>query len=681
MTNIAIEVGGTFTDLIWINSTGEICTHKVPSTPDDPSQGVVRGMQEALGKDLAQISRLTHGSTVATNAVLERKGCRAALLTTEGFRDLLVLQRQLRPNVYAIACRKPQPLIPLDRTAEVVERLDAGGNVVKALDEVALMAAAEVLFAADQPEAVAVCLLHSYRDSTHERRVREILQARFPGVPVILSAETLPTFREYERASTTAMAAYLAPLVDRYLSNLESFLSREAGDAVLFIMQSSGGVLPSEGARNQGVDMLNSGPAAGVIAATRIAQRIGDGNIITLDVGGTSADVCLVTAGSPAVVAETAIDGLPVGRPSVDIANVGAGGGSIGWIDQGGMLQVGPQSAGAKPGPACYGHGGSAATLTDSLVHLGWLRPHRFLGGRLALRADLAATALAAIALTLRQDSAVAAQAMLDISVAHVSRCVRLVSVQRGFDPKDYVLYGYGGMGPMVAALAATELKIRRVIIPPYPGLFSAVGLLVADLKRVYRATHFEPVTDMTPREVSAGFGRLKLTAEREFAAYGCRPDQIQWECSLEMRHRGQGFELLVPIDLEQLLRQGVPYLMEAFATVHRSHYGAATPGYPADIVTYRLVAQAPTTHDAFNRLTASVPEITAPQLESGHLIWTSRRTSCQFAWRGSLPAGYVLAGCSVIEEPTATTFVPPGWTATVHDTGALTLAPGELSP
>ena len=674
MIQVAAEVGGTFTDLIWTDEGGRVQTQKVPSTPDDPSVGVVEGLDEAMQGEFSRLSQLFHGSTVATNAVLERKGCRAAMVTTRGFRDILALQRQLRPNVYAVVCRKAEPLIPLSRTVEVAERVHASGAVAVALDETELMAAVESLIGDGKAEAIAVCFLHAYQNPDHEQRVRALVRERYPDLPLVLSSDVLPTFREYERASTTAMAAYLAPLVGRYLGNLETYLEERTSGAQLFIMQSSGGVLPSQGARERGVEMLNSGPAAGVIAAERISGLLGDSDIITLDVGGTSADVCLIAGGTPEVTSEREVDGLPVGLPSVDIANVGAGGGSIGWIDQGGMLQVGPQSAGAMPGPACYGHGGEDPAITDALVHLGWIRPHRFLGGRMTLLPDRADAALERLAGPLGQKLSETAQAMIDISVAHVSRCVRLVSVQRGHDPKGYVLYGYGGVGPMVGALVASEIKVRRVVVPPHPGLFSALGLLVADLKRVYRETGFQTVGEDAPALVDAAFGRMQEEALREFAGYGCDPGQVQWEHFLEMRYRGQGFELLAPVDLGRMRAEGPGYLADQFKESHRARYGTVPASGDTEVVTYRLVAQVPGSRDVLDQLEPAAAKGAEPEIEESHIVFQGERLPCRFAWRGSLPAGYTLPALSIVEEPTATTLVPPGWRATVGAAGALVL-------
>ncbi|QEX20067.1 hydantoinase [Hypericibacter terrae] len=676
MIKMAIEVGGTFTDLIWLDEAGEVRTHKLPSTPRDPSVGVIDGLEQALGSKLTGLSQLFHGSTVATNAILERKGCRAAFLTTRGFRDILQLQRQLRPNVYAIACKKPEPLVPLSRSVEVTERLDAAGEVVLPLDEEELLNAVDKLVRVERVEAIAICLLHAYRNPAHEERVRRLIEDRYPDLPVVLSTKVLPTFREYERASTTAMAAYLVPLVGRYLGRLEKHLAQSARDSDLFIMQSSGGVLPSAGSRDRGVDMLNSGPAAGVIGAVRVADVIGDKDVITLDVGGTSADICLIAGGNPGITAETEVDGLPVGLPSIDIANIGAGGGSLGWIDAGGMLQVGPRSAGARPGPACYGYGGTAPTITDALVRLGWIRPHRFLGGRMTLLPERADEVLTSLAKPLGQSADALAQAMVEIGAAHIGQGIRLVSVQRGHDPKHYALYGYGGMGPMIGALAAGELSIRRVVIPPYPGLFSALGLLVADLKRIYRRTNLSPVEDSIGAKAAEIFTQMRKEAEAEFAAFGQAARDLQFEHALEMRFRGQGFELLTPVDTVPLAAEGASYLHRLFRDMHRTRYGASAFGEAIEIVSFRLVAQVPTPRDALDQVTRGAAGAAKPHIEEGHVLFRGKTIPCRFAWRQSLPEGFALSGAAIIEEPTATTLVPPCWTATVARGGSLVLTP-----
>jgi N-methylhydantoinase A len=675
MIQLAAEVGGTFTDLIWTDGTGRVRTHKVPSTPSDPSQAVIHALDECLGKDAPLLRRLFHGSTVATNAVLERKGGRTALVTTRGYKDILVLQRQTRPNVNSIVCRKPEPLVPLRRTIEATERVSVNGEVVVPVDERDFLDAMDRLMNSEDPEALAVCLLHSYRSPAHERRIRKLVKERYPRLEVALSSDVLPTFREYERASTTVMAAYLAPLVSGYVEHLERELQSRSPEASLFIMQSSGGILPGAGARARPVEMLNSGPAAGVIAAVRIAELLGDSDLITLDVGGTSADMCLVDGGVPEVTAEREVDGLPVGISSLDIANVGAGGGSIAWIDRGGMLRVGPESAGARPGPACYGCGGEAPTVTDALVHLGWIRPHRFLGGRMKLLPERAARVLDRLPGPLGLSTLDVARAVVDVSAAHVSRGVRLVSVQRGRDPKGYVLYAYGGMGPVVAALVAEELGIRRVVVPPLPGLFSALGLLVADLKREYRETCFLPVGRDAADRIEEAFARMEAEARRELLGYGSSPDEIEWQRHLEMRSQGQGFELRALIDPDRLRAEGHGYLVDLFEETHRARYGTSPANENIEVVTFRLVAGVPGSRGILDQLH---PEGKSGNMEEGAMQFRGDSRNCGFAWRESFGVGDRLEGLAILEEPTATTLVPPGWRAQVARAGALVLERGE---
>ncbi|HKG27151.1 MAG TPA: hydantoinase/oxoprolinase family protein [Thermomicrobiales bacterium] len=670
---MAVEVGGTFTDLIWVDADGRVRAHKVPSSPGDPAVGVIAGLEEALGGRLRDLGVVFHGSTVATNAVLERKAGRAGLLTTRGFRDLLVTQRQLRPDIYSIVATKPAPIIPLARTAEVTERITVDGAVQTALDETDLIAAVDSLLRDQQLEALAVCFLHSYQDPCHELRAREVIRERAPDLPVVLSSEVLPTIREYERASTTAIAAALAPLVGRYLEHLEGYLREQEIRAPVFVMQSSGGVLPSAGTRARPVEMLQSGPAAGVIAAIRIAERRGDPDLITLDMGGTSTDVCLVRDGVAEVNAEREIGGLPVGIPSIDIANVGAGGGSIAWQDEGGMLRVGPRSAGARPGPASYGHGGTEPAITDAVVKLGWLRPHRFLGGRMALLPDRAEAVLRPLAGALGQPLTTAAQAIVDVGVAHINGAVRLVSTQRGHDPRSYALYAYGGMGPLVGALVAEEMGIRRVVVPPHPGLFSALGLLVADLERTYRQTSIARLADEAIPEVLAVFARLRADAEAEFAGYGYDPAQVEIATHLEMRYRGQGFELLVPVELDLVAREGVPYLARAFQNVHQARYSTRHPAGVVEVVTYRLVGRIPADRSVLDHLTDRSSD-GQPEIEESRVTFRGESQPCTFLWRNSLPAGFRAQGLAIVEEATATTLVPPGWSLTVEASGALGL-------
>jgi N-methylhydantoinase A len=641
MARLAIEIGGTFTDVMWEDGDRGLRTHKTPSTPDDPARAVLQALED-LELDRRQLDGFFHGSTVATNALLTRRGARAGLLVTRGFRDLLAIQRQLRENVYDPRPRKPEHVIPGALTREVTERVDHHGGVLEPLDDEQLLAAAHELV--DRGAGVlAVCFLHSYRNPVHERRAAELLAAAFPDVPVMLSCDVLPVFREYERASATAISAYVLPVVRDYLDRLERRFGE--GGTPMLIMQSSGGLLPPSGVARRPLEMLESGPAAGVTAALSVARALGDEDAITLDMGGTSTDVCLISGGRADQSNERRLDGLPLGVPGLDIVNVGAGGGSLGWVDAGGMLQVGPQSAGADPGPACYGRGGTEPALTDALVALGWLRPEAFLGGTMPLDERAAHAALAALG----ED---AARAMIRIAVAHIARAVSQVSVQRGRDPRSYALYAFGGMGPVVAALVAEELRIGRVVVPPHPGLFSALGLLLADLKRTYERTELVPLDG-----VVAGFERLEEQAAAELAGYGYAPEQIRYDRTVAMRYEGQGFELLVPYTEK---------LEAAFHAAHRAAYGTAVVGAPVEAVTLRLEATIPR---------VDVPGLSTPEPRgeplTREIVFGPERRSCTFAARAAVTA---LDGLAVIEEPTATTLVPPGWRARTAAGGALVL-------
>jgi N-methylhydantoinase A len=659
MSRLAIEIGGTFTDVMWLQDGGRLRTHKTPSTPDDPAAAVFTALEE-IGLDPAaeRLGAFVHGSTVATNAVLTRRGARAGLLVTRGFRDVLALQRQLRANVYDPFPRKPEPVIPGRLTREVAERLDHRGEVLEPLDEDRLLAGVRELVEDHGVESLALCLLHAYRNPVHERRALEVIAGAYPDLPVMASSDVLPVFREYERASATAICAYIVPRVRDYLERLDRRF--RAGATPMFIMQSSGGVLPPEGIARRPIELLESGPAAGVTAALAVAERLGDAHAITLDMGGTSTDVCLITGGRAEQSSEREIDGLPLGIPSLDIVNVGAGGGSLGFVDAGGMLQVGPDSAGADPGPACYGRGGERPALTDALVALGWLRPEAFLGGAMPLDAAAAARALGEAPET-------TAAAMVRIAVAHIARAVSQVSVQRGRDPRGYAIYAYGGMGPMVAALAAEDLRVGRVVVPVHPGLFSALGLLLADLKRTYEQTRIMALRDGGERAVADAFAGLEAQAAAELAGYGVAPEAIRYDHTLTMRYQGQGFELAVPVERERI---SLPYLVDEFHAAHRAAYGDAVPANVVEVVTLRVEAVAARGGGVLD----DAPAGAAGEDATRPIVWDGERRDCRFVARSGLGAGAVLDGPAIVEEPTATTLVAPGWRATVADDGSLML-------
>ncbi|UCH26215.1 MAG: hydantoinase/oxoprolinase family protein, partial [Trueperaceae bacterium] len=471
----SVEVGGTFTDWIVVENGRVVATGKVPSTPAAPATGVMRAAAEALD-NLDSVTALIHGSTVATNAVLERNGAVTAVLTTQGFRDVLQIQRQSKTRLFDLFYRQPEPLVPRDRIIEVLERIGPRGEVWHQLELAGLGDRIRELILKSGLESVAICLLHSYANAEHERKLAHFLEDRFPDLQLTLSSELIPRFREYERVSTCTIDAYLKPRVARYIADLETSLQRTRFAGKLSIVQANGGIIPATEAREHAAKMILSGPAAGVIGATAAARASGFDNLLTFDMGGTSTDVCLITAGQAEMTNEYKIGGLPLGLPMLDIVTVGAGGGSIATVDSGGALRVGPESAGADPGPACYGKGGHYFTVTDANAILGLLEPTTFYGGRMPLSIEAATSALETISDPLGMTGEQVAEGVIRLANATMAQAMRLVSIERGYDPRDYTIVAYGGAGPLHAAALAKELSIRRVLVPFDPGLMSAYG-------------------------------------------------------------------------------------------------------------------------------------------------------------------------------------------------------------
>jgi N-methylhydantoinase A len=672
---LGVEVGGTFTDLIFVNDGGEVvATAKVLSTPNDPAGGVLDALRQLHSLQLDNVP-LVHGSTVATNAVIERKGAQLGLLVTKGFRDILQLQRQDRETIYDIHYRKPEPLVSAAAVREMTERVDALGYNVVALDREDARTAIEELLEAGVT-SFAVCLLHSYRSSEHEQQVRELIHGVAPESNVSLSSEVVAEFREYERATTTTIDAFVKPVVDRYLGRLE-IESEERGISGVWMMQSNGGLLPAAYVRRHPARTLFSGPAAGVAGATRLAGGVGLQDIITMDMGGTSTDVCLVTAGQPEITTEAKIDRLPIKIPMLDIVSVGAGGGSIVWIDSGGMLQVGPRSAGAAPGPASYGLGGSLPTTTDANVARGLIRPGHFLGGQISLDETAAVRVLEPLARVLGCSTAQLGEDVYRVANAVMANAIRLVSTERGYDPRRYALVAYGGAGPLHAAAVADELNIQHVLIPPYPGLVSAYGLLVGDFQRDFARTAITRLDEITVEAIIAAFAALGHDATSEVSDQGIDFSQAQVTRGVDMRYRGQGFELTVPVAIEHLAAaDGLKQLAHRFHELHRTRYGHSTPSEPVELVTYRLTVTVSYPKPA--RLRAQSAE--SRPIETQAILINGASVNCNFLWRAGLLAGFESDGPLVIEEATATTFVPPGWFVAVDEQGNLILTREEAA-
>ena len=559
---VGVEVGGTFTDLVAIDGDEVIIT-KVPSTPAAPDEGAMTAIQ-AAEIPLASVEDLVHGSTVATNAILERKGASTAFLTTKGFRDILALQRHNRRQIYDLAYAKPEPVIARRNTFEIDERIDAQGNIIRSLDPVRADNEIEGILADGRYQAVAVCLLNAYCNPVHEQALARLIKERFPEINVTCSFEVTREFREYERASTTTLAAYVQPVIDSYLSRFAENLGQGGFTGRFSVMQSNGGRLPAEAMGRNAITSLFSGPAAGVIGAVRQAGLSGFENLITLDMGGTSTDVCLVADGRPELSGETEVDGLPIRTPVLDIVTVGAGGGSIVWLDDGGMLRVGPRSAGADPGPACYGRGGTQATVTDAHVVRGTLRPEAFLGGRMEISSAAASAAFAPLAKHFAMETQALADSAVRLATASIVRAIQLVSTERGRDPRDYVLVPFGGAGPLHAATVAAELDIKTIVVPPNAGVLSAYGLLASDFATYETRTQRLAIGEGSAEEIRRQFTGMRQLSEQKFQDLGIA-GPLAHTYALEMRYIGQAFEVTVPLAADGLEDLDTPALLDYF--------------------------------------------------------------------------------------------------------------------
>ncbi len=629
---LGVDIGGTFTDFVLLRN-GELIVHKVLSTPDDPARALLQGMAELR---LAPDGEIIHGSTVATNALLERKGARTALITTRGFADVIEIGRQNRPQLYAFYQTKPAPFVPREWRFEVDERLDYRGEVLRPLDPSTLAPIVDRL-RADGVESVAVCLLFSFVNPAHERAVGSALAGS--GLWQSLSVDILPEYREYERASTTIINAYVAPVVARYVGNLETGL----GGRRLRIMQSNGGSISASAARDAAARLALSGPAGGVVGAFAVAQAAGFDRIITFDMGGTSTDVALCT-GQPHETNEGNIAGFPMRLPILDIHTVGAGGGSLARIDAGGALRVGPESAGANPGPACYGRGGTQVTVTDANLMVGRIAPDRFLGGNMQLDAGATTAAFAALAGQMGTDAATAAHGVIRVVNANMERAIRHVSIERGYDPRDFTLVAFGGAGPLHACALAETLGIPRVLVPRYPGVLSALGMLNADLVKDFSASALKRATDLDSAAVDALFAPLIARAREAMIAEGVTGVRLELRLSVDMRYAGQSYELTVPYD-------DLPATVAQFHAAHLQRFSHADERLPVELVTLRVKAIGRTDKPRMQSVPVSAAPVT---YREAHI----ERDTLQ-------PSDRVIGPC-VIYQFDATTFIERGWTAVV---------------
>ncbi|MYL18181.1 hydantoinase/oxoprolinase family protein [Halorubrum terrestre] len=655
---IGVDVGGTFTDVA-LSLDGDLVTAKVPST-DDQSEGVAAGIEkacEAAGIDPESVTEFSHAMTVSVNALLEGDGARTALVTTEGFRDVLEIGRQTRPSLYDLNAEKPTPLVPRRRRFEVSERSTADG-VERPIDDEAIESVVADLRDADV-ESVAVCLLHAYAHPENEERLADALRDAL-GVPVSASHEVLPEFREYERTSTTVVDAYVRPAIDGYVGRLTE-RARDLGLPQPRIMQANGGVTDADTVRRNAVTTVLSGPAAGVVGASATAGTDGDpGGLITFDMGGTSSDVSLVRDGEVERTTESAIADRPIGTPMVDVETVGAGGGSIAWVDAGGALRIGPRSAGADPGPACYGKGGTEPTVTDANLVLGYVGADTDLGGDLSLDAAAACDALADLADEAGMEGPVeAALGVHRVANADMTRAIRSVTVERGHDPREFGLVAFGGAGPMHAVQIADGLDVERVIVPHASGVLSAYGLLAADETRDAVRTRQGPLAAVDPDAIDALYGDLADGLLDEVSD----PDAARVEYAADCRYAGQSFELTVDVE-----RPFDPAAVgDRFATAHESAYGYRADE-PVELVNCRATATVPRSAP-----TVGVDAVDDPgPRTTRQAVFPAGARETPVYDRNRFPADEGVEGPAVIEGPESTVVVPPAWGVRLRGDGAL---------
>jgi N-methylhydantoinase A len=692
---VGIDIGGTFTDAALVDEeTGQVRVVKVLTTPEDPALGFMAALERGLaecgagGRDVAAV---VHATTVATNAIIEGKTARVGMLVTRGFRDILEIGRQIRSRLYDVHLQKPVPLVPRRWSLEVGERIDADGRVLEPLDEGAVRAAVRRL-RAERVEAVVICFLHSYLNPAHERAAATIVRAEFPEAWLSVSSEVCPEFREYLRGSTAAVNAAVMPIVSRYVDALESRLAALGATAPFYVMQSNGGVMTSASAKERPVYMVESGPAAGVIAAGAVAAPYRYANVLSFDMGGTTAKVGLIQDGRLRLSTEMEVGaqsvtplgegrggGYPVRTPVIDLVEVGAGGGSEAWIDAGGALRVGPRSAGARPGPACYGLGGTTPTITDANLALGRLDPAFFLGGEMALDADAARRAVAErVAAPLGLDPLAAASGIVEIANAHMIGAMRLVSVQRGYDPRDFVLVAFGGAGPLHANALARELSIPTVLVPPSPGIASALGMLATDIRHEFVATRRLRLDGLAPAALEALFADFVAEGEARLERDGVPLAERRMLRSADLRYHGQSFELPVTVPAGPLTAADVERLRQDFHAMHERAYGYAAPEDAVELVNVRLAAVGVTPKPRRAPLPEGGPSA-ASALKGRRDVWfaeTEGFRPTQVLDRGKLLRGNVIDGPAIIEEPDASTLVHPGWTAAVDEHGNLVLRP-----
>ena len=678
---VGVDAGGTFTDVCLLDAQGELSVYKLSSSPRDPSEAIANGVVrilEQVGVPATEVSYLGHGTTVATNALLERNGARVGLITTDGFRDLLELGRQRRPDLYDLQVDKPPPLVRRALRFEVPERVLSNGHVLRPLDHDAARQAIRKLKAAGV-ESLAVCFLYSYLMPEHEDAVAAIAAEELPEAYLSLSHDVLAEFREYERLSTTVVNSYVGPIMSGYIRRLRERFATSGVSVSPYITQSNGGIISLDVAARLPVHTVLSGPAAGVVGAIDVATTAGLSNIITFDMGGTSTDVALVTGGQAGIKMEQEVAGYPIRTPMLDIHTVGAGGGSIAWIDSGGHLKVGPQSAGADPGPVCYGRGGEAATVTDANVVLGLLSREALLGGWMPIDAAASDRAIDVMATRLGLRREDVAQGIIALATANMARAIRIISVERGYDPRDYTLVAFGGAGPLHAARLARELDIPRVLVPTIPGILCAYGLLVADLRTDFSRTQVAPAVPESLPDINQMFAELQRAAEDWFMQEGLAETDRRVRRVADMRYVGQNYELSIELPNHPLTANDLSIILDVFHLAHDQAYGYAAAGEPVQFVTLRLEASGAVSKPKPRRIPAG------GSLDDARLGTRRAYIPENGGWgevllydRACLRAGMRIRGPAIVEQLDSTVLILPGQRADVDEYGNLILSEGE---
>jgi N-methylhydantoinase A len=684
---LGVDVGGTHTDLVLFDTTtGELLVEKVASTPKNPALGVLDGLGRLIARGVApgEIGFFAHGTTITTNALLEMRGAKVGLLITKGYRAVQEIQSQARDgNLFDYFYSKPPAIAPQSLTREIPERCDYAGEVLLPLDKDAVRRAARELKDAGV-ESIAVCYLFSFMNPAHEQETRALIQAEFPAAHVSLSSEVLPRIREWPRLSTTLLNAYLEPVMVHYIAHLNEGL--EAAGLITqqrFLMQSNGGVMPFSAAIAGGrtVHTLFSGPAAGAQASAHLARAEAKTGLVTLDMGGTSADIAFIEGGAPLEVTEGVIARRQVDVPALDMTTISAGGGSIAWIDGGGFLNVGPQSAGADPGPACYGRGGTQPTVTDADLVCGYLNADYFLGGAQKLDAAASRAALAAhVAGRLKLDVVAAAAGIQRIVDMRMADEVRVFAAKRGVDLSAFTLLPFGGAGAVHAAAVAEELGMRRILVPPRPGAFSALGLLCTDVVHDYIRSELRPLADITADHAEDVFRQLEDTARTELGAEGMRPADARFARELDLRYTGQGYELRTPLEglfIDRLATDSLRAARDRFDERHAQIHGHAAKERPVEIVSYRLRVRVAVPKYEPRALAAAPSQRAVAEAVKGHRLASFNGAMLDAALyeRDRLDIGATVAGPAIVEQFDATTVIPPGWRGEVDGHGNLILA------